>query len=81
MMVHTTMQFLHVTFPCLSLPSADDNVRKIFDLEFASRKEKSKHEMASIVEKYRRSEGDTGSLEVQGIGELAKIGKGSIVNR
>lgn len=47
------------------LENADDNVRKIFDLEFASRKEKSKHEMASIVEKYRRCEGDTGSLEVQ----------------
>ena len=46
--------------------SADNTVQKIFDLEFASQREKYKHEMAKILEKHRLFEGDTGSAEVQG---------------
>jgi hypothetical protein len=51
----------------LAPSSADGNVQKIFGMDFASRREKSKLEMANIVEKYRRFDGDTGSLEVQGM--------------
>ena len=55
-----------LTVQLLPIYSADDSVRKIFDLEFASRREQGKKEMAEMVELYRRQEGDTGSIEVQG---------------
>lgn len=48
--------------------SANHDVQKIFDLEYGSRKDRIKFEMAELVDRYKHKEGDTGAIEVQGKG-------------
>ena len=50
--------------------SANEDVQKIFDLDYADRKDHIKHEMAELVDRYKHKEGDTGAIEVQGKGSL-----------
>ncbi len=61
--------------PLFNLCSADENVRKIFDLELSSRRERGKQEMVDVIDTYKRQKGDTGSIEVQG--ELAALESGA----
>ena len=48
--------------------SANKDVQMIFDMEYASRKDQIKLEMAKLVDRYKHKEGDTGAIEVQGKG-------------
>lgn len=47
--------------------SASESVKKIFDLEFACRREVNKAKMAEVIDKYKLEEDDTSSIEVQGM--------------
>ena len=47
--------------------SAERDVQLIFDKSHSSKKELLKIERAALVDKYSRTEGDTGSLEIQGM--------------
>ena len=54
-------------------------MRKVFDLEFARRREHNKVKMAEMIDKYKLREGDNSSAEVQGNCEYIYILRGKTV--